>query len=70
MDRAPNRHVGFGFGGHVCLGQHLARLEIRTFWQTLLPRLTEVELNGPVKFTESEFVCGPKAVPIRFKMDG
>lgn len=69
MDRAPNRHVGFGFGGHVCLGQHLARLEIRTFWQTLLPRLKQVELTGPVKFTESEFVCGPKSVPIRFEID-
>lgn len=69
MDRAPNRHVGFGFGGHVCLGQHLARLEIRTFWQTLLPRLKQVELTGPVQFTESEFVCGPKSVPIRFEMD-
>lgn len=69
IDRAPNRHVGFGFGGHVCLGQHLARLEIRTFWQTLLPRLKQVELTGPVQFTESEFVCGPKSVPIRFEMD-
>lgn len=68
LDRAPNRHVGFGFGGHVCLGQHLARLEIRTFWQTLLPRLKQVELTGPVQFTESEFVCGPKSVPIRFEM--
>lgn len=68
LDRAPNRHVGFGFGGHVCLGQHLARLEIRTFWQTLLPRLKRVELTGPVKLTESEFVCGPKSVPIRFEM--
>ncbi len=34
-----------------------------------LPRLKQVDLTGPVKFTESEFVCGPKSVPIRFEMD-
>jgi len=68
IDRAPNRHLGFGFGGHVCLGQHLARLEIRNFWQALIPRLKRVQLAGPVKLTESEFVCGPKSVPIRFEM--
>ena len=68
LDRQPNRHVGFGYGGHVCLGQHLARLEMKTFWETLLPRLEHVELSGPVRMAESEFVSGPKSVPIRFTM--
>ena len=66
LDRQPNRHVGFGYGAHVCLGQHLARL--KTFWETLLPRLEEVALTGPVRMAESEFVSGPKSVPIRFRM--
>ncbi len=65
-DRAPNRHIGFGYGGHICLGQHLARLEMRLFWEALLPRLATVELAGPPRMAESEFVCGPKSVPIRF----
>jgi cytochrome P450 len=68
LDRQPNRHVGFGYGAHVCLGQHLARLEMKTFWETLLPRLEHVELTGPVRMAESEFVSGPKSVPIRFTM--
>ena len=67
-ERAPNQHVGFGYGGHICLGQHLARLEMKLFWETLLPRLQSVEMAGEGKMSESEFVSGPKSVPIRFKM--
>lgn len=66
--RSPNRHIGFGYGAHICLGQHLARLEMRALWEELIPRLQTVELAGEPKLTESEFVCGPKLVPIRFTM--
>ena len=45
-DRAPNTQIGFGFGGHVCLGQHLARMEMRILMEELLPRLASVELTG------------------------
>jgi len=68
-DRSPNRHIGFGYGGHICLGQHLARLEMRLFWQELLPRLRSVEMAGDGKMAQSEFVCGPKKVPIRFEVE-
>ena len=68
LDRNPNRHVGFGHGAHVCLGQHLARLEMRALWEALLPQLEAVEMAGDGKIIESEFVSGPKSVPIRFKM--
>ncbi len=68
LDRTRNRHVGFGYGGHVCLGQHLARLEMCTLWETLLPALKAVEMNGPGSLIASEFVSGPKSVPIRFAL--
>ena len=45
-DRTPNSQIAFGFGGHVCLGPHLARLEMRILMEELLPRLKSVELAG------------------------
>ena len=68
-DRKPNRHIGFSYGGHICIGQHLARLEMRIFWEELIPRLESLEMAGEGKWQESEFVCGPKYVPIHYKMN-
>ncbi|MDI1363988.1 MAG: cytochrome P450 [bacterium] len=68
IDRTPNKHVAFGYGAHVCLGQHLARMEMRVLWEELLARLDSVELDGPPTRMTANFVCGPKSVPIRFKM--
>lgn len=69
VERSPNKHVAFGYGAHVCLGQHLARMEMRVLWEELLPRLEMVELDGEPRNMQASFVCGPKSVPIRFKMN-
>jgi len=69
VDRTPNKHVAFGYGAHVCLGQHLARMEMRILWEELFKRLKSVELNGKCERTISNFVCGPKHVPIRFSVN-
>ncbi len=67
VGRAPNRHVTFGGGGpHLCLGQWLARLEVRVFLEELLPRLGHAELCGPVERVRSNFINGLKRVPIRW----
>jgi len=68
VERMPNRHVAFGYGAHVCLGQHLARMEMRILWEELFARLDRVELDGTPRNMAASFVCGPKTVPIRFKM--
>jgi len=68
VDRSPNKHVAFGYGAHVCLGQHLARMEMRILWEELLPRLESVELNGKPTRVQANFVSGPKSIPIKFKM--
>lgn len=69
MERSPNNHLAFGMGAHICLGQHLARMEMRIFWEELMARLESVELNGTPKNSEANFVCGLKTLPIRFKMN-
>jgi len=69
IERKPNRHVAFGYGGHLCLGQYLARLEMRILYEELLPRVKSVELAGPAAMSEAMFVNGPKRVPIRFSLN-
>ena len=68
VDRSPNRHLAFGYGAHLCLGQHLAKMEMRILWEELLPRLKSVELAGEAKLSEANFVNGPKALPIRYEL--
>lgn len=65
-DRRPNPHLAFGHGLHLCLGMHLARLEMRTFFEELLPRISSVELAGKPERVVSSFIAGPKRLPIRF----
>jgi cytochrome P450 len=66
VDRSPNRHLAFGYGAHLCLGQHLAKMEMRILWEELLPRLKSVGLAGQPKLSEASFVNGPKALPIQY----
>ncbi len=68
VDRSPNRHLAFGYGAHLCLGQHLAKMEMRILWEELLPRLKSVELAGEARLSEANFVNGPKALPIRYEL--
>lgn len=44
VTRTPNDHLAFGLGAHFCLGNNLARLELRCFFETLLRRLPGIEL--------------------------
>jgi cytochrome P450 len=67
VDRQPNKQLAFGYGAHVCLGQHLARMEMRILWEELLPRLKNVELAGEPAMSEAVFVNGPKRLPIMFE---
>ena len=68
-DRKPNRHVAFGYGAHLCLGQYLAKLEMKILFEELLPRLKSVALDGEVRMSQAYFVNGPKKLPIRFEVN-
>jgi cytochrome P450 len=45
IDRKGPRHVGFGYGSHVCVGQHLARLEMTRALNAILDRLPNLRLD-------------------------
>ena len=67
LTRSPNEHVAFGGGGvHFCLGANLARVEIRAMFAEVLARLPDLELAGPVERLRSNFINGPRRMPVRF----
>ncbi len=70
VDREPSKHghVAFGYGAHLCLGMHLAKMEIRAFFKELLGRLDSIEMTGPSKRVQSTFVSGLKTLPVRYKL--
>ena len=67
-DRSDGAHIAFGFGAHVCLGQHLARLEISALFREMLARTEHMELAGEPRYVQSTFVGGLKSLPIRYRM--
>jgi cytochrome P450 len=69
VGREPNDHMAFGSSGpHLCLGAHLARLEVRVMFEELLPRLRDIELVGPVVRLRSNFINGVKHAPVRVSL--
>jgi cytochrome P450 len=65
-DRAPNDHVAFGLQSpHLCLGAHLARLEMRVLFEEIAERWSSVSLSGPPERLRSNFISGIKRLPVR-----
>lgn len=70
ITREPNRHLTFGIGPHFCLGNFLARLQMRVLFSELLWRLPDLELAAPVQRLQSNFINGLKHMPVRFTPTG
>ncbi len=66
-DRKDAKQLAFGFGAHVCLGQHLARMEMSAFYRALLNKVDHIELAGEPKYIHSTFVGGLKSLPVRYR---
>lgn len=68
IDRTPNSHLAFGFGTHFCMGNQLARLELRLMTERLLQRLPDLRLaeGADVPLRAANFVSGPEAMPVVF----
>jgi cytochrome P450 family 142 subfamily A polypeptide 1 len=67
--RDPNPHVAFGGrGAHFCLGNALARLELRVMFEELLRRFPDLELESdePPPLRPANFVVGIESLPVRF----
>ena len=68
INRHPNRHLAFGFGAHVCLGMALSRLELMAWFGEMSRQVETLEMAGPVRPVETNFLGGFKNVPIRYTL--
>ena len=66
ITRRPNPHLSFSFGPHVCLGQHIAKIEMRVLFEEITSRVKSLELNGIPRIKQANFVGGFKTMPIKF----
>jgi cytochrome P450 len=66
--RAPKPHIGFGHGTHVCLGMHLARLEMRAALDLLFDRLPNLRLDpeGDDPHIRGQVFRSPTSLPVLF----
>ena len=67
--RDPNNHVAFGFGTHFCLGNQLARLELRLMTDRVLERLPDLRLaadDDVLPLRPANFVSGLESMPMVF----
>jgi len=63
-----DQNIAFGYGIHFCLGAQMARMELRSLFGHLIPRLESLELAGTPTTAKTTFVGGHKSVPIRYKL--
>ena len=68
ITRDPNPHVAFGFGAHFCLGNQLARLELRAMFERLFARLPDLARadDGPLPLRQANFITGIESMPVTF----
>ena len=65
-DRSPNDHVAFGLhSAHLCLGAHLARLELKVMFEEMAKAWSSIEAAGPSERFRSNFISGTKKLPVK-----
>lgn len=67
IERDNKNQLAFGFGGHMCLGQHLAVLETELFFRELIPRLKHIEMIEDPEWVQAIFVGGLKSMPVKYQ---
>lgn len=70
VDRAPNRHVAFGYGAHHCLGRILAEMEVEALFREIAARVDSIELADRPEWVKTNHTGGLKSLQIRYRMKG
>jgi cytochrome P450 len=67
VDRNSRAHLAFGHGPHLCVGAHLARVQMRAMFTELLRRTTWLEAAGEPALLRSSFQRGVKQLPMSWR---
>ena len=70
LGREPNRHIGFAFGAHYCLGNQLARLEGRIAIGALVQRFPDMRLavlKDELRYKPTQSLRGLRKLPLRLR---
>jgi cytochrome P450 len=65
--REPNRHLAFGIGHHRCIGEHLARLEMKVVCEEVVQRLSGLRLRGEARWRTRSNNRGLSTLPVAFE---
>ena len=67
------RHIAFGFGAHVCIGQHLSRLEMIIGWEEIFKRLDNFQLasaDEELEYMPNILLRGLEEIAITYDVTG
>lgn len=67
LSRDPSGHVGFGFGIHQCVGQHVARLEAEALLTALAARVERIELTSAARRHHNNTLRAWESIPVRLQ---
>ena len=68
IDRPPSQSLVFGFGPHLCMGSHVARVELQAMFSLLVDRMEWFEQSGPVERLNSSVNGAIKHLPLRYRL--
>ena len=66
--KTEHRHIGFGLGPHMCIGQWLARAQIEEGFHLIAQRILNPRSTGPQGFRPFPGVWGISGLPIEFDL--
>lgn len=69
LDRQAESNIAFGYGRHVCIGRHLARVELRAAYSTLFTefpglRLAVPPADIPMRSARTDMIYGVRELPV------
>jgi cytochrome P450 len=67
IERAnADKHIGFGYGPHTCIGKQVAKLQLEAVYRQLLARFPDIRQSGPKDVAANNFVYAIRSMPVEF----